>query len=51
MSISLNNYYDIKQDNYFDFQEAFDGLFPRDDPSNTRFSINYFTAIGNFQIQ
>ncbi len=28
-------------------QEAFDGLFPRDDPVNTRFSINYFTAIGN----
>jgi pre-mRNA-splicing factor CWC22 len=29
-------------------QEAFDGLFPRDDPANSRFSINFFTAIGNF---
>lgn len=27
-------------------QEAFDGLFPRDDPRNTRFSINFFTSIG-----
>merc|ERR1711913_165072 len=26
--------------------EAFDGLFPRDDPANTRFSINFFTSIG-----
>jgi pre-mRNA-splicing factor CWC22 len=24
----------------------FDGLFPRDNPRNTRFSINYFTSIG-----
>ena len=27
-------------------QTAFDGLFPRDDPANTRFSINFFTNIG-----
>ena len=27
-------------------QEAFDGLFPRDDPRNTRFAINFFTSIG-----
>ena len=27
-------------------QSAFDGLFPRDDPANTRFSINFFTNIG-----
>lgn len=27
-------------------QSAFDGLFPRDDPHNTRFAINYFTSIG-----
>jgi pre-mRNA-splicing factor CWC22 len=26
--------------------EAFDGLFPRDDPANTRFAINFFTSIG-----
>merc|ERR1712173_166797 len=26
--------------------EAFEGLFPRDDPANTRFSINFFTSIG-----
>lgn len=25
---------------------AFEGLFPRDDPANTRFSINFFTSIG-----
>ena len=25
---------------------AFDGLFPRDNPRNTRFSINFFTSIG-----
>jgi pre-mRNA-splicing factor CWC22 len=25
---------------------SFDGLFPRDNPRNTRFSINYFTSIG-----
>ena len=24
----------------------FEGLFPHDDPKNTRFSINYFTSIG-----
>ena len=29
-------------------QEAFDGIFPRDDPANSRFSINFFTAIGLF---
>ncbi|PNF22123.1 hypothetical protein B7P43_G06808 [Cryptotermes secundus] len=27
-------------------QVAFDGLFPRDDPKNTRFAINFFTSIG-----
>ncbi|KAK7865214.1 hypothetical protein R5R35_003929 [Gryllus longicercus] len=27
-------------------QAAFDGLFPRDDPKNTRFAINFFTSIG-----
>uniref|UniRef100_A0A915J211 MI domain-containing protein n=1 Tax=Romanomermis culicivorax TaxID=13658 RepID=A0A915J211_ROMCU len=27
-------------------QEAFDGLFPRDDPHDTRFAINFFTSIG-----
>ncbi|KAF3937244.1 hypothetical protein ABW19_dt0209998 [Dactylella cylindrospora] len=26
--------------------ESFTGLFPRDNPRNTRFSINYFTSIG-----
>ncbi|CAF2111461.1 unnamed protein product [Rotaria magnacalcarata] len=26
--------------------EYFDGLFPRDNPKNTRFSINFFTSIG-----
>lgn len=27
-------------------QGAFEGLFPRDDPKNTRFAINFFTSIG-----
>ncbi|KAI9831052.1 MAG: pre-mRNA-splicing factor cwc22, partial [Thelocarpon superellum] len=27
-------------------QQSFDGLFPKDHPRNTRFSINYFTSIG-----
>ena len=27
-------------------QEAFEGIFPKDDPANSRFSINFFTAIG-----
>ncbi|XP_033325867.2 pre-mRNA-splicing factor CWC22 homolog [Megalopta genalis] len=27
-------------------QEAFEGLFPRDEPKNTRFAINFFTSIG-----
>ncbi|KAK2583002.1 hypothetical protein KPH14_009047 [Odynerus spinipes] len=27
-------------------QEAFSGLFPRDNPKNTRFAINFFTSIG-----
>lgn len=27
-------------------EEAFNGLFPRDNPRNTRFSINFFTSIG-----
>lgn len=28
------------------FQGHFAGLFPRDNPKNTRFSINFFTSIG-----
>lgn len=27
-------------------QDVFEGLFPRDDPKNTRFAINFFTSIG-----
>ena len=27
-------------------QEFFTGLFPRDNPRNTRFAINFFTSIG-----
>lgn len=27
-------------------QSAFEGLFPRDEPQNTRFAINFFTSIG-----
>ncbi len=27
-------------------QESFSGLFPRDNPRNTRFAINFFTSIG-----
>jgi pre-mRNA-splicing factor CWC22 len=27
-------------------RSSFEGLFPRDNPRNTRFSINYFTSIG-----
>lgn len=27
-------------------QEAFEGLFPKDNPKNTRFAINFFTSIG-----
>ncbi|KAF6205736.1 hypothetical protein GE061_019909 [Apolygus lucorum] len=27
-------------------QESMEGLFPRDDPKNTRFAINFFTSIG-----
>lgn len=27
-------------------QTVFEGLFPRDDPKNTRFAINFFTSIG-----
>ena len=29
-----------------DLQEAYAGIFPKDNPRNTRFSINYFTSIG-----
>lgn len=25
---------------------AFEGIFPKDNPKNTRFSINFFTSIG-----
>lgn len=28
------------------FQSFFEGLFPRDNPRNTRFAINFFTSIG-----
>lgn len=27
-------------------QESFAGLFPKDNPKNTRFAINFFTSIG-----
>lgn len=27
-------------------QQVFKGLFPRDDPKNIRFAINFFTSIG-----
>lgn len=27
-------------------QEPFSGIFPRDNPKNTRFAINFFTSIG-----
>ncbi|TGZ81119.1 MIF4G-domain-containing protein [Ascodesmis nigricans] len=36
------------QDPYL--QESFAGLFPKDNPRNTRFSINYFTSIGMGQV-
>ncbi|XP_068653464.1 uncharacterized protein [Aristolochia californica] len=29
-----------------DMQESFESIFPRDNPKNTRFSINFFTSIG-----
>ncbi|ORZ22607.1 armadillo-type protein [Absidia repens] len=29
-----------------DFAESFAGMFPRDNPKNTRFAINYWTSIG-----
>lgn len=29
-----------------ELQEFFDGLFPKDNPKNTRFAINFFTSIG-----
>jgi len=29
-----------------EYGSAFDGLFPKDNPKNTRFSINFFTTIG-----
>ena len=31
-------------------QEAYLGIFPKDNPRNTRFSINYFTSIGMGQV-
>ncbi|KAI9775275.1 MAG: pre-mRNA-splicing factor cwc22 [Geoglossum umbratile] len=31
-------------------RSSFEGLFPRDNPRNTRFSINYFTSIGMGQV-
>lgn len=27
-------------------QDSFDSIFPKDNPKNTRFSINFFTSIG-----
>jgi pre-mRNA-splicing factor CWC22 len=27
-------------------EESFDGIFPKDNPKNTRFAINFFTSIG-----
>lgn len=27
-------------------QDSFDGIFPKDNPKNTRFAINFFTSIG-----
>lgn len=27
-------------------KEAFEGIFPKDNPKSTRFSINFFTSIG-----
>ena len=27
-------------------QDSFESIFPRDNPKNTRFSINFFTSIG-----
>lgn len=27
-------------------QESFDSIFPKDNPKNTRFAINFFTSIG-----
>lgn len=29
-----------------EYQEFFEGLFPKDNPKNTRFAINFFTSIG-----
>lgn len=29
-----------------DYEEAFQGVFPKDDIKNIRFSINFFTTIG-----
>ncbi|KAI9858606.1 MAG: pre-mRNA-splicing factor cwc22 [Trichoglossum hirsutum] len=31
-------------------RSSFEGLFPKDNPRNTRFSINYFTSIGMGQV-
>jgi pre-mRNA-splicing factor CWC22 len=31
---------------YRSSEEAFDGVFPRDNPKNARFAINFFTSIG-----
>lgn len=28
------------------YQAAFDGIFPKNNPRDTRFSINFFTSIG-----
>lgn len=27
-------------------QESFDSIFPKDNPKNTRFAVNFFTSIG-----
>ncbi|KFD66901.1 hypothetical protein M514_02378 [Trichuris suis] len=42
--MGLQNLFDRIED--ATMQAAFDGLFPRDHPHNTRFAINFYTSIG-----
>ncbi|KAL1231738.1 Pre-mRNA-splicing factor [Trichinella pseudospiralis] len=42
--MGLDNLYERIED--ATLQPAFEGLFPRDNPRHTRFSINFFTSIG-----
>uniref|UniRef100_A0A5S6QE54 Lethal protein 858 n=1 Tax=Trichuris muris TaxID=70415 RepID=A0A5S6QE54_TRIMR len=42
--MGLQNLFDRTED--ATMQAAFDGLFPRDNPHNTRFAINFYTSIG-----